>query len=354
MNLVTHNKNNITTDYLVHFETLFNEKIKKIKKTNKIEGELTNIPTFDDHLIFLTYNYNVKQLRQIANKYKIKITGTKTILIGRIYTHLYLSFLASNVQKIFRGRLTRKYNSLRGPALKNRKKCTNGIDFLSMDDVCDIPHCQFFSFQDDDGFIFGFDILSLYNLVNKHTTETKNPFSQKKLSNNIIKDFGTLLRISKILKIKIITKLPELTNEISKQKSLEMRAITLFQKIDELGNYTNASWFLNLTREKLIKFARELLDIWEYRANLNIDTKIAICHPTGKPFRYLPEINSMRFWELDIIREKLLCVMEQFVTCGIDNDNKCLGANYVLCSLTLVNQEVAMALPWLYEAAHHM
>ena len=53
--------------------------------------------------------------------------------------------------------------------------------------------------------------------------------------------------------------------------------------------------------------------------------------------------------------EKLfLEIMEKLVNCGIDKDNKTLGAYYVLCALTLVNNEAATSLPWLFEAAYHM
>jgi putative alpha-1,2-mannosidase len=46
--------------------------------------------------------------------------------------------------------------------------------------------------------------------------------------------------------------------------------------------------------------------------------------------------------------------MEKLVNSGINNDNKCLGAYYVLSALTLVNNDAATSLYWLYEAAYHM
>lgn len=38
------------------------------------------------------------------------------------------------------------------------------------------------------------------------------------------------------------------------------------------------------------------------------------------------------------------------VNTGIDNDSKCLGSYYVLGALTLVNENAALALPWLHDS----
>jgi hypothetical protein len=45
--------------------------------------------------------------------------------------------------------------------------------------------------------------------------------------------------------------------------------------------------------------------------------------------------------------------MEKMVNTGIDKDNKCLGAYYILSALTLVNNDAATALPWLYEVTYY-
>ncbi len=42
--------------------------------------------------------------------------------------------------------------------------------------------------------------------------------------------------------------------------------------------------------------------------------------------------------------------MENIVTKGINHASKTLGANYVLCALTLVNNDAAQSLPWLYQS----
>ena len=353
MNSYKNNNDNIN-NYLFYLEcnTLKNITISKnIDRINEIE----TIPNINNYEDLLKYNYNVKQLKQIAKEYKLKLTGNKSQLISRIYSYLHLSKLIIKVQKIIRGRIQRKYINSHGPAFKNRSLCVNNFDFLSMDELTTIDDKQFYSFKDDDGFIYGFDILSLYNLINKTDGVVKNPFNQQPLSPKIIVNFRTLLRLSKLLKIKILTEISDITNDVSPEKSLELRALTLFQNMDALGNYTNVQWFLTLNKKQLIKFVRELVDIWQYRANISNEMKRAICHPTGNPFQTLPNFNVLQTIDnLNDIRKPVLYVMERLVNSGINNDNKCLGAYYVLSALTLVNYDAATSLQWLYEAAYHM
>lgn len=345
----------VNNDYLHFLHYKISEKIQITNILEKISEELFFIPKYNEYNILFKYNYSVKQLKQMAKSYKLKITGTKQQLISRIYSYLYLSNLAIRVQKRMRGCLQRKYIDSHGPAFNNRSICTNNFDFLSMDELTSIKNEQFFSFKDDDGFIYGFDILSLYNLIYKCDGILKNPFNQQPLTTKVIENFRSLLRLSRVLKIHIFTEISDVTKEVSDKKCIELRSLTLFQNIDSLGNYSNAQWFLVLNRNQLIKFLRELADIWNYRANLLIQTKRDIYPPNGDLFHNLPNYNALQNLEnIDDVRRIILGIMEKFVTSGIDKDSKCLGAYYVLCAITLVNNDAATSLPWLYEAAYHM
>ena len=353
MNSYKNNNDNIN-NYLFFLECNTSKNITISKNVDRI-NEIETIPNINNYEDLLKYNYNVKQLKQLAKEYKLKLTGNKSQLISRIYSYLHLSKIIIKVQKIIRGHIQRKYINSHGPGFKNRSLCVNNFDFLSMDELTTIEDKQFYSFKDDDGFIYGFDILSLYNLINKTDGVVKNPFNQQPLSPKIIEKFTTLLRLSKLLKIKILTELSDISNDVSYEKSIELRALTLFQNMDALGNYTNVQWFLTLNKIQLIKFVRELVDIWHYRANISNELKRAICHPTGNPFQTLPNFNVLQtINNLNDIRKPILYVMERLVNSGINNDNKCLGAYYVLSALTLVNYDAATSLQWLYEAVYHM
>ena len=224
-----------------------------------------------------------------------------------------------------------------------------------MEQLTEIPKEQFFSFKDEYGFIYGFDLISLHNLIYKCNGAIKNPFNTKPINSKVIEDFRSLLRLSRVFKINICTEISDITKEVSDKKSVELRALTLFQNINALGNYSNSEWFLTLNRNQLIKLARELVDIWSYRAPLTDEVKRSICPPNGNPFSRLPNYNILQTLEnLDEVRKIILEILENFVTTGIDKDNKCFGAYYVLGALTLVNNDAATTLPWLYQAVCYM
>jgi hypothetical protein len=260
-----------------------------------------------------------------------------------------LSFYITKIQKVFRGKLQRIYIGLHGPALYKRDICTNNSDFFTMEDLKDIDFLQFFSYKDIDGHIYGFDIISLYNLITKteNKREIRNPYNRMEIPKLIIHQIRYLLRLSKVLKNKIEIEIKDVTTEISPQKTIELRTIGLFQKINALGNYSDASWFLSLTRIELVRMVREFLDIWNYRAQITSQTKRAICPPNGElriNFYYIQHET-----QINNLRKAILDVFENIVNSGIDNESKSLGAIYILGSLTLVNTNAAIALPWLYQ-----
>jgi hypothetical protein len=349
------NTNNSITDYFSNLCEKVSKNVCFHKNQEKIDSENIYVPNFDESDYLCRYKYSLPQLKTIARKYKLKITGNKTQLIQRIYSFLYLSNLCVKIQKCIRGYIQRKYNKCHGPAFVKRALCTNACDFLSMDELTNIPYNQFFSFEDSDGFIYGFDLVSFYNLVSKSEGPIKNPYNQQPIIKKAIELFACLLRLSRILKIDVSISLADVNKEVTDAKSLELRCLTLFQNIDALGNYSNAQWFLSLNRIQLIRFLRELMEIWGYRAPLTIETKRSIIPPLGNPFTRMPNFNYLQTTEhLDDVRKVILGIMEKFVTTGVDKDSKCLGAYYVLGALTLVSQEAAIALPWLYQAVCYM
>lgn len=340
-------------EYLIIIESKCKSQIPIVKKPSKVIDEKIIIPTNKSYNELIYNNYNASQLKSFAKYYKLKISGNKEQLVSRIYSYLYFSFYIIKIQKIFRGFLVKKYKSVHGPACFNRKICTNSDDFVSMDPIEEINFHQFISYKDIDGFIYGFDITSLHNLFLKSTGEIKNPYNRNQIPETLWKNIRYIIRLSKMLKININLTIDDDTKKVSNEKVIELKALSLFQIIDSLGNYSNANWFLSLNRLQLIKFIRELIDIWNYRAQLPIQTKRNICPPNGDPFRNLSiqYVNTEEnLWN---IKKVLLDVMEKFVNSGVDKDSKALGAYYVLGALTLVNQEAATSLPWLFQSLNY-
>ena len=75
-----------------------------------------------------------------------------------------------------------------------------------------------------------------------------------------------------------------------------------------------------------------------------------ICPPNGDPFRNLSMHYIGSEQDVNNIRKVILEVLEKFVNNGIDKDSKALGACYVLGALTIVNEDAATSLPWLFQS----
>jgi hypothetical protein len=321
------------------------------EKKFKINNEKIQIPTIKTYNELYSNNYNVTQLKSFAKHYKLKISGNKETFITKIYTYLYFSSYIIKIQKIFRSFLFKKYKKLHGPAFINRKLCTNENDFITLEPVEEIKCYQFFSYTDDDGFIYGFDINSLHNSF--LISQAKNPYNRNLLSILVLQNIKDLIRISKLLKININLNYEDDTKNVSDEKAIELRALSVFQNMDLLGNYSNYKWFISLNRNQLIIFLRELIDIWNYRAQLQNEIKRNICPPEGNPFKNLSLSYVNTEENLLNVKKVILEVIEKFVNSGIDRDSKSLGCYYVLGSLTLVNSDTAGSLPWLFQSFNH-
>lgn len=325
------------------------------KKAPKVTEANFFIPKVDEYNLIVTKNYKVAQLKKICKFYNLKVSGKKSQLINQIYNYLFLSKYAIVIQKFMKGKLVRKWCSTHGPAYINRSLCTNQTDFFTMNELKNTPINQFFSFKDEDGFIYGFNIISLYTLHQKaaeNNEEALNPYNRNKLPKSLIKDFRDMIRISRVLKYDIEINIKE-DNCISDEKKLELRILSLFQEIDQLGNYSDQTWFTSLTREHIVLYLRELHDIWNYRAQLSNETKRNIAPPIGDPFRTL-NMNYLNQLPYDNIKKLAVNIMEILVKKGVNNDSRSLGAFYVLAGLTLVNINAATAMPWLYQSVAHV
>lgn len=317
------------------------------------------IPKFDDFNEFRNINnkkYTIVNLKNICKHYKLKTTGIKTELYARIYIYLKDSYYALKIQKITKKYLFKLLNYYKGPALIKRKLCINDTDFMSMDPIYDINYCEFISYRDEDNYVYGFNIVSLYNWIVKSLNENKdiiNPYNRNKFPSELIKNVRLIIKLSKLLKINI-----NLVIENDKKDSLsEMnnkKTIELFQNMDQLGFYTDILWFNNLNYYDLIKFIKELNDIWTYRAQLSYETKHMICqnqNPFYNCYEFIhynvhinPQVN------IDVLKNKILIIIDRIINFGSSTEYKYLGASYVLMALTLVSSSAAEAMPWLYHS----
>jgi hypothetical protein len=329
-----------------------------VKKKKKITDNEFRMLSMDEYEQLKEVNYKVSQLKEICKFYKLKKSGNKNELITEIYNHLKYSLYAIKIQKIYRGNLLRKYVMIAGPAfkLKNRSLCVNDTDFATLEPIEEIHYNQFFSFSDEDGTIYGCDVTSFYELLckkNKYDVGNKppfNPYNRRHIDPYILTNFSLYLRLAKLLGIEQVVTIKEEVIDPSKQ--LEMKILELFQYINELGNYADSSWFSNLSRYMTILFIREVYDIWHYRAQLSHDTMRTIVPPHGNPFIGM-NLQLAQTQSDEFVKRQAVKIIEYLTKSGHTNDNRSLGAYYVLAALTLVSEDARCALPWLFQSVSH-
>lgn len=330
--------------------------VKSNKKTKSLENNNIEvidflIPDINNYKIIHTQKYSIKNLKDICKYYKIKTSGNKSQLISRIYEYLHQTQCVIKIQRYWRKYIYLQYDKAHGPARKNRKLCVNETDFYSMEPIENISYNQFYSFRDIDNMIYGFDVLSIANLLSKGGKYTTNPYNRNSFPKTVNTDINKLIKLSKIIGNEINITIEE-SEKPCPLKQLELKSLALFLDMDDLGNYTDPKWFWMLERNSIILFLRELSDIWIYRAQLTQQTQNEICPPVGDPFRgiHISYLNNITLTE---VRKVAISIMDSFINRGINISSRSLGANLVLCALTLVNADVANALPWLFQSVSH-
>jgi hypothetical protein len=144
------------------------------------------------------------------------------------------------------------------------------------------------------------------------------------------------------------------SDELTPQQATDARILEVFQDINKLGNYADSDWFSRLSHPQHIWFIQELYDIWAYRAELSAQVKMQICPPYGQIFPSVTNsillMHEMRTAPFERVREVCISTCERLVRSGLTEDDRYLGASYVLSALTLVSPRAREALPWLYQS----
>lgn len=273
----------------------------------------------------------LKQLKSICKHKNIKCSGNKKNIIDRIRHH----DASIKIQSIYRRHLVKRYLKYK----HHHKTFNNTEDFLTFESWNEISIHYIYSYVDNKGFRYGFHIHSIIELLErKHT----NPYTRDNIPIYVKDEINTMIRLGNILGYKIKYK-----NKNKNKHNIKERINNIFFHFDRCGYFTDSQWFYRLTRIDLIKYFRELYDLWNYRAQLSNEVKQYICHPTGNPFSNIPIIVQFEFRE---IREYVVTIIERILYNGIDDSYKQLGCMYVLSILTLVSKNAARSIPWLYES----
>lgn len=241
------------------------------------------------------------------------------------------------IQKYIRRFLIKYILLLRGPGTLLRKNINNDNDFVSYEDMKTIPIDDIITYQDEDNFIFGYDIKSVKVLLENNQP---NPYTQKSFTPEFIfkatKMIDILERRNKNLTI---------VNEIPDDPEIHMRqkCVAIFQKMDELKLYTQVKWFLDLSLDKLKKLYIEIEDIWNWRAMLTKQQKLNYTY-NGKAFvtskSFIKKLNcKLRLQNI------LLDEFDKFLIQGKTQEDKVTASYWILTGLTIVSPSAAEAMP---------
>ncbi len=290
-----------------------------------------NILVNKDNLIYTLKHYNVFK----NNNKKQLISNLKNFYMLRDKCKSNLKHIIY-LQKYFKQTIE-KIKQKHGPAYNNLNVSNNITEFYSLEHIQNIDRKYFISFKDHDNFIYTFDVRSLKYLFNKYVFD--NPYNRLKFPQYIIDSVNNWT-------LDINLNNNTLSNKISlKKHDIKRRVTDLFQIMDSLDQYTNVKWFNDLNINQLKDYYRSLEDIWNYRAQLDIQKKWEIIQDSE-----LFTLSVMKFYKLrnlQDIQNIILDNIEKLITKGINRQNRVLGCLYVLSSFAEISQEAHNELAWL-------
>jgi len=317
--------------------------------------------------------FTIPQLKHIAKKNRLHVSGTKSLLLLRISSFFQQTKSVVTIQACFRRYIVSLFFKLRG-GKKIDTTCVNDSDFYTMDPLNDIPFYDFFSYKDEKGFVYGFHLESLIALFENGGIFI-NPYNREKIDISIIRKLCSLMRISRMLfknnvnnPINNIAMLNENTvnnnnyfemnttlrrrHAMMKLEEIQLRSLStrieeVFMEIDFLGNYTHSTWFSSLNKLNCIHFVQYLSGI--YHSNVPFTVRSQIC-PFFNPFYFRVFDYPTNLSNDEKHVHRALSIIENIVFSGGNIEFRRLGIIYILTSLTIVSLDARTAMPWLYES----
>ena len=353
----------IPHDYIVKLDNTRNKIGKrglpmKVINYNDLKRTNFNSKKFNyRHIIYSLQQYNLPNLK---NKQK-NFESLQAYVIG-IYTKnkIYLENIdkINLISKTYKNYLVKKITKARGPGFFKRSIINNKTDFLDLTTINDLSNSHLITYKDECNFIYGFSIQSLLSYIEElDTIHINNPYTQKPFPKIFIDNIYIVDNYNKKFKCIVHnTNQKENTNNTILHKKIHLApelkvkrmCVSIFQRMDELELYTQASWFLDLNILKLKKLYFLIEDIWNYRARLTPALKKTFVTngiAFNVPIFYIKKItNKIK------IQNILLHEFEKFVYQG-STKSDCVTASYwILMGLTNVSPAAASGCPSLVQS----
>lgn len=307
---------------------------------------VNEIPRLKNYGEILNTRRTLVTLKKIRKTFNVKHCGNKkSDIIFILYNVLRLRYCKEKIVRCFRKYLMYKYMRL----LKSGDYI-NSEDFESLEPLNTFKRTDVYGLYDEENqTMYGFVLESISKLIGKYGNKAFNPYTRKEISKQTANEVKYLMKINKIMRLGVNLR-EENVVEFTPEEKLKFKTLNFFYEINNLGNNADSSWFDELSKEETLRFIRELLDIWEYRANLSNSSKREI-YALGNPFSDV-NVNHLHINNVINVKYMALKVMERLIS-SQNHESAALGGIYVLGALTLVNINAAEGLPWLYQSFYH-
>jgi hypothetical protein len=242
---------------------------------------------------------------------------------------------------------TRIQSVFRGWNIRRRSKSNNVEDCGTLEKLIVIPIEYYIQYQDaTDNLWYGFDIRTLESIM--ASNHPVNPYNTKELKSNdkLMANYAH----KKSFLLDSNRKMSHDSPKLTEQQKFSQFVVRVFQKFDELGQYTDTEWFTMLSLEQLKHFYHLANDMFDYRAQLSDEMKRNIVKNGLIFHNFKSTLSKFRNIHIRILQVEILREMERVVDEGVDREFKILGMNLILSALVEVSHRASLALPHLVQS----
>jgi hypothetical protein len=316
-------------DYLVNEE---DSKINIERWTNKCSDYLKK------DILSTLHSYNIKCDSKLDKKILFKKLTDKINTLKKYDKNDIKKII--KIQKLVKEKKKNGCDYLRGEGFLNKTKTNNDTDFFTYETRDEIEDKYYFSYTDEKGFIWFFDIRSFNKLIE---LKQPNPYTMSKIPDD------TILRAKKLNSLLKLTKKDEVINQeilqVSRKQMIKQKCIDIFCDIESTTMYCQPEWFLNLNIQGLKRLYRNLEDLWNYRLQITNQIKSRISPPNGLVFTTsVSNINQYRN-KYDL-QNVILNEIMKFQN-AITFEDKKMGYTYFMIGMVGVSRECYQTHSWL-------
>jgi hypothetical protein len=373
-------KSSLYNDYLSSRKQYIKESNKHIELVEYIENSKLELYPYPRILASLEYYKLIKtsdsgKFMLIINNISLLESFFNLLLKANVHLDKVIK-----LQRWIKMQLARFCNKLHGAAWHNRALCVNDSDFVSLDDIGEIPHNDFISFKDENGFIYGFSLDSLIELILKtddnffenfkKTVATSgmcyrqyirvlfNHYNKINVNNPYTRDIlpsQFKLNVIRLYARKVFQDknsgngnnkgLLTVGAQVDMRTQVRNKCLHVFQKIDMLGYMTNTAWLMDENVKNLKIFYKKLAFQWNFEFGLNNTARYNISR-THNLFSNLQDIILSRA-DRYVLLDKILDTLNILVSNGASDADRNTGSILILYALGSINPRCIEANPWL-------